>query len=267
MGEQPITVRSAFAREARAQLDVKPHSHGMTQWYHCVSGGMTASIDGVLFGLRAGDSVLVPPHAQRALWRSGRPPTYIVVLFYDRGLGLAGIHKRLLGLTEELVPDRQALLRELGGLGDPDSNWLVEAIVTRILIGLRREAEQADAQEPRRRYVDSRDEAARRALVQQVEAVMKRNLAHSLRREDIAELVNISAPHLARLFKQATSKTLHTRMTELRMAQAASLLHDSTLTISQVAGEVGFGSFSHFTKAFRSAHGVTPSDYRKQALD
>ena len=262
MSRAAIQVRNAFAREARAQLDIRPHVHHVTQWYHCVSGGMTCSIDGTLFGLRPGDSVLVPPGSQRALWRSGRPPTYLVVLFDDHGLALAPWYRRLMGLPEDAVADRQLLLRELGGLGGPDSGFLVEALVVRLLIGVRREAERAAGEEPRRRYTDSRDEVARQALVRQVEEVMRRNLAQPLTRDAIAAMVNISAPHLARLFKLATGTTIHQRLTSLRMAQAATLLRDSTLSVSQIAGEVGFGSFSHFTKAFRGCHGTTPSAYR-----
>jgi len=101
----------------------------------------------------------------------------------------------------------------------------------------------------------------------EVERVMQRNLHRRLSREDLAHAVNLSGVHLARLFKQATGTTLHQRLTELRMAQAQLLLRDSTQSVSQIAGEVGYGSFSHFTKAFRAVTGKTPSAWRAEGPD
>jgi transcriptional regulator GlxA family with amidase domain len=100
-------------------------------------------------------------------------------------------------------------------------------------------------------------------VVVRAEAFLERNLHRSLARREVAASVNLSEPHLARIVRAATGRSVLQRLTELRVLRAKALLLESTLSISQIAGRVGFGSFSHFTKVFRKAVGVAPSDYRR----
>ena len=48
---------------------------------------------------------------------------------------------------------------------------------------------------------------------------------------------------------------------QLRMRQAAMLVTSNTLSIDQIAREVGYASRSSFLRAFRKVHGMDPSDY------
>jgi len=253
----PIRIRNIFVREPGDYRAQRPHVHQATQWYHCLSGGLTVAIDSHVRSMRPGDSVLVPPRARRELWRSGDAPGYLVAIFEDRRLDLTAVHDRLLTAPEDLRSDLEALTQELGSPARPDSTWLCQALLLRVLIGLRRTA----LGQLGRRGVRA-DHRERRRLVAQVEAHMQRHLQGAADRHAIAAALRISAPHLARRFKAATGKTLHERCTEIRMAQAAFLLRDSDLSIGQVARQVGVSSQSHFTKAFRVVYGVTPSVYR-----
>jgi AraC family transcriptional activator of mtrCDE len=49
---------------------------------------------------------------------------------------------------------------------------------------------------------------------------------------------------------------------ELRMRRAAQVLETDSLSVGQVAHEVGYASRSSFIRAFRETHGVDPSEYR-----
>lgn len=70
------------------------------------------------------------------------------------------------------------------------------------------------------------------------------------------------APHyLSRLFRAHTGKTLSQKLRQIRIDQAASLLHDGR-NVTEAALEVGYNSLSHFTKAFILEKGVRPSLYR-----
>jgi two-component system response regulator YesN len=52
-------------------------------------------------------------------------------------------------------------------------------------------------------------------------------------------------------------------LTKLRLERAEQLLHDTDWRISRIAEHVGFESFSYFSKRFREAMGMTPSEYRR----
>jgi two-component system, response regulator YesN len=97
-----------------------------------------------------------------------------------------------------------------------------------------------------------------------VDAFLAANLHRPVTRRDIARAVHVSEPHLARTFREGTGKTLGRRLAQMRMERARALLAGSTMSVAEIAGEVGFASFSHFSKAFRDAHRMAPTEFRKR---
>ena len=55
-------------------------------------------------------------------------------------------------------------------------------------------------------------------------------------------------------------------LTQLRLQQAALLLNKTQKSVLVVALEVGYQSEAHFSKAFKTAYGMSPSQYRKRNL-
>jgi AraC-like DNA-binding protein len=51
------------------------------------------------------------------------------------------------------------------------------------------------------------------------------------------------------------------------MARAAELLSSETLTVREVARQVGYKQPAQFAKAFRRLHGVAPSEFRASATE
>ena len=49
----------------------------------------------------------------------------------------------------------------------------------------------------------------------------------------------------------------------MRAARAQLLLAETDLSVTEIGARVGYLSGSHFTKAFRSATGATPREFRK----
>ncbi len=51
------------------------------------------------------------------------------------------------------------------------------------------------------------------------------------------------------------------------MEQARKLLVSTSLPIAEVSEQCGYGDYRVFTKAFKKAEGVTPSQYRRDFLE
>ena len=66
------------------------------------------------------------------------------------------------------------------------------------------------------------------------------------------------------LFPQETGKSPIGFLNEYRIQQAAQLLTESDLSVSQIAVAVGFDNFSYFIRKFREYKRVSPKEYRKQ---
>ena len=257
----PIRIDSLFYREAGLAYHTGAHEHRVHQWIYCMHGGMTISINGSFFELHPEESLIIPPKANRETWCRQKAPGYLVCIFEAARLDMTSLESRVLKLPSEMREDIQALVRELRQPRGNDSPFLTSALVVRLLIGHSRTIELGTPQPTS--SLSSLNAIRHQEVVDQAEVFMKKNLHRQLLRHEIATSVSVSEPHLARLFRAATNKTVLQRLTDMRIVQATSLLLESTLSVTQIAGEVGLSSFSHFTRIFKRAVGVAPSDYRR----
>lgn len=83
---------------------------------------------------------------------------------------------------------------------------------------------------------------------------------HSL--EGLAKAAGMSRSAFVRKFGEAFSISPMAFVAQTRLHRAAALLTATRLPVKLIAATTGFSSRSHFSTAFRDAHGVAPSAYR-----
>ena len=101
------------------------------------------------------------------------------------------------------------------------------------------------------------------AQVRQVGEYVRGNLRAGLGLAEIGGVVHLSPFHFARLWKQATGITIHQFVISCRIQAAKRLLRQDSLSIGQIAGEVGFAQQSHLASHFRRATGLSPTEFRR----
>jgi AraC-like DNA-binding protein len=84
--------------------------------------------------------------------------------------------------------------------------------------------------------------------------------------ETLSAAACLSIPQLVRQFRAAFHTTPHRYLVGLRLSHAARLLTTTTLSIRDITWQCGFEDTSAFARAFKSAYGIQPEMYRKQAL-
>jgi AraC-like DNA-binding protein len=94
--------------------------------------------------------------------------------------------------------------------------------------------------------------------------VIARNYRRPLSLDDIARSAGASVFHLARVFRERTSFSLHQYRNQLRLREALEPLRDTKTELSTLALDLGFSSHSHFTETFRRTFGRTPSSLRHE---
>lgn len=82
---------------------------------------------------------------------------------------------------------------------------------------------------------------------------------------DLANHAGMSVAHLSRLFRREFGVSPHQYLIQLRCQNACKMLQHSTLTIAEVAQNIGFFDQSHFTRHFKRLYRVTPQDWRAKA--
>jgi AraC family transcriptional regulator len=73
-----------------------------------------------------------------------------------------------------------------------------------------------------------------------------------------------SRTHFLRMFRGATGQSPHRYLLELRLKKAASMLARRSLSLMDIALACGFSSHAHFSTAFRSRFGLSPSAFRRK---
>ena len=81
--------------------------------------------------------------------------------------------------------------------------------------------------------------------------------------EDLAADMGLSRVQLYRKVKALTGSTPVDLLRKARLAQAQRLLQESTLSVSEIAYQVGFASPSYFTKCYKDEFGIVPGEARK----
>ena len=82
----------------------------------------------------------------------------------------------------------------------------------------------------------------------------------------LAQEVGLSRVHLHRKLKELTSLSTRDFIRNIRMQQAAQLLKEKKLSISEVAYAVGYNNLSHFSSSFKEMYGISPKDYMQTSL-
>ena len=78
---------------------------------------------------------------------------------------------------------------------------------------------------------------------------------------ELAISANMSPTKLKRLFKQIFGNSIFSYYQEFRMKEAARLLKDEKLSVSEVGYQLGFTNLSHFSRVFNEYTGMKPKRY------
>lgn len=82
--------------------------------------------------------------------------------------------------------------------------------------------------------------------------------------ESLAEDVGISRAQLHRKMKEITGISTGEFIRNLRLEQAARLIREQKINVTQVAYAVGFNNQTHFSTVFRKRYGMSPTEYAKK---
>jgi len=78
---------------------------------------------------------------------------------------------------------------------------------------------------------------------------------------DLAQKVLMSETKLRQLFKQTFGDTIYNYFQKARIEEAAFLLKQAKLSVSETGYQLGFSNLSHFSRLFQRHYGITPKKY------
>ena len=106
-------------------------------------------------------------------------------------------------------------------------------------------------------YLEDRD----KQFLKQLQAIIQKNLSDSeFGVEDMGQQIGLSRVQLYRKVKAMTGSSVVDLLRKARLAKARRLLETRSMSVSEVAYEVGFSAPSYFTKCFKEEYGMLPGD-------
>ena len=98
-------------------------------------------------------------------------------------------------------------------------------------------------------------------FLNQLHAIIQKNLSDSeFGVEDIGKGIGLSRVQLYRKVKAMTGSSVVDLLRKARLAKAKRLLESRSMSVSEVAYEVGFSAPSYFTKCFKEEYGMLPGE-------
>lgn len=241
---RPMIVR---AESLPARRYFPEHAHEWNQLVHAISGVLTVTVEGSCFAISLEQAVWLPTGTRHRVGSLLGSEFRSLWIAEDAGAGVAQAPT-----VFRVLPLLRALIIEAAGIqGREDASGYAERVTALILDQLRR-AEPLPAALPWPR---------RRGLLELCEALYA-DPSDPRRVEEWGTILGMSGRTLARRFDEEVGMSMRAWRRRLRLFKAIELLAGG-LSITQIALDLGYGSTSAFTYAFRTEMGRSPQAHRR----
>lgn len=254
------------------------HRHNFLEFSYVIEGQGSEMINGVLHEMKPGTFTFVLPYQIHQIFTDKGSPLRLfncmfeMDILYDMNsdMGVKGI---LLETGDHLPPyihfddgqrpHMENLLNELYDEFNQEGHWqkaLIRAKLMEILIRFdrlrrSRKLKNSDLTKPNGTYMQNK--------MWRVVNYVHRHYQEEITLSGIAEHFHFSPSHLSESFKRCIGKNFLDFVHELRIRHACGLLSSTEMNISDIAMEVGYGSYKTFSRVFRIKKGMTPQNYKK----
>ena len=118
-----------------------------------------------------------------------------------------------------------------------------------------------DSKEAEQEIAESHLEDRDKQFLKQLHSIIQKNLSDSeFGVEDIGKQIGLSRVQLYRKVKAMTGSSVVDLLRKARLAKAKRLLESRSMSVSEVAYDVGFSAPSYFTKCFKEEYGMLPGE-------
>ena len=239
------------AARFRGSRTVPRHSHDGVELVMVTEGSCRCRFPGgITLDASAGDVYIQPPQLEHSQFNFGVCETNYVI---------ASIRSPEFDISLRLVhtggdPAMRELFRALCCFGSARGGSAASAATEALWLRLRELTSGGEE-------CGGRHPALRRAM-----ELIEREYASALTVDQLARHAGIGASRLNQLFKEQCGRTPIQYLLALRLKHAAGHLRNPYWNISEIARLCGFENTNYFSRKFRAVYGITPGEFRRNAL-
>jgi len=212
----------------------------------------------------AGEMSLVPRHFEK--WFRTDGLHYLSVGISDAALtevadGTSGEVE--LRRTDHLVDARlRALVEAVNAeriAGFPSGRLFLDSVEQALAVAL------VNGYAVRHRSVQTHRGGLGCARLRRIKEFVDAKMEDELTLREMAQSVELSRAHFARMFRKSTGESPHQFVLRQRIEHAMAMLRSDDARVVDVAVACGFKTQQHFARVFRHVCGVSPTDYRLES--
>ncbi len=188
----------------------------------------------------------------KKIFTLGKTPKTLLSLFINEA-------KNALGRIPDEYSDKDPLDFSVSPFG---SVQLLECYMTEFLLTLRRSGEESVSSA--KRNEDTRS-LAQSSIVELIIEYMNENICKNVTLADICSNFYMGKTQLCALFSEHCGEGPIEYYSKLKLTKAKKLLLDG-FSVSKISDMLGYSSIHTFSRAFKNAVGVSPTDYKNKIL-
>lgn len=250
--------------------------HDFWELVYVDKGEATVLSDGVRYALRQGEMFFHKPNESHAAMANGVvAPNMVILSFGCTSPAMDWFAGRRLTIREEEKELLSRILKEAFAAFEPPfddpyttelvrgerspfgSEQIIGLLLELLLIRLRRYDEAAESP----RAMSSLKKRSNNELVQRIMNYMQENVTGNLTFSQVCRYSAQSATNLKTIFKSVTGMGVMEYYRGLKIDEAKRMMREGHHNITQIADHLGYASVHYFSRHFKQATGMTPSEY------
>lgn len=275
--EKIVTI---FQMQFPGNFSYEGEKHDFWEMVYIDQGEMLCTADKNRFVLKSGEMTFHKPNEYHNLsGNNALSPQVSILTFECKSRAMKYFEGKIFRLDQEektflhtlfteglscfrLADEKNPLLQNLKKLPNAPfgSSQMTKNLLEAFLIKLRRNKEVL-TKKMRRSYVI--DGVQVPYNVKEILDVLTDNVYQKLTVGEIARLVGKSESTVKQLFSQYRKSGIIKYFNELKIEEAKKLLSDGKLNVTQISDLLHFDNPQYFSKCFKRATGVTPTEYKE----
>jgi len=239
--------------------DFSRHTHRVLCVGAVAVGLRTLLCRGYEYKVTPGQIFLIPPNEAHACSPTSEAHTYRLLLISSDVLRkiLPDFEENQTIFTHLVVDDKnlyEQLLALHRLLESNETNFIKQSVLVSVIGDI---AERCVALQGKLQMRHKQYESIKRAQI-----YIEEHYGENFSLDDIAAHAYLSPYYLIRAFSRVIGLPPHIYQQQIRMRHAKEMLGQS-ISLAEVADQIGFADQSHFSNVFKKMVGVTPGEYKK----
>ncbi|OAS15286.1 AraC family transcriptional regulator [Paenibacillus oryzisoli] len=249
--------------------------HDFWEFLYVDRGEVEVHADDQRYLLKQGSIIFHRPNEFHSFYATkGKAPNLIVMTFDCHSKAMQFFEQKVLHLEDEERNLLAQIVREGQQafefpFGHPlvrrqdapvGSEQMIQSYLEILFVRLLRKSAQSEVESP---LSTGAKEKSVHDLTNRVMNYMEQHIDAPLTLNEISQVFCVGKTQLKDLFKKHTTYTLMEYFAKLKIDHAKILIREETYNFTEIARKLGFSSVHYFSKAFKKATLMSPSEYAR----